>query len=137
MRMYMIDPTKMCLQHLLDEHRSCHLFASIMKDHKSISGYISSNAIEPMSIKARHDVLVKEIVSRGYEHMSELTQPEIGYLQPNEANFKINAQASEADLLKNCDNCKNQANGNVAVAKTEHLTNNELMSKLKSLYKRV
>ena len=50
-----------------------------MKEHKSISGYIASNAIEPMSIKFRHDALAKEIViyrtmNNGIENIDDLTK---------------------------------------------------------------
>lgn len=138
MRMYMIDPKKICLQHLLEEHRSCHVFAVGMKERKSITGLVKSNAIEPTSIKARHDALADEIVSRGYDHNSNLTQPEIGYLKPEEANYKIDVQAAEKLLMDSCEECVKMSKGGVIQKKVSNLTNKELTTEAKRrLLKRV
>jgi hypothetical protein len=71
-RMWMVDPHVLCRQHLLGEHAELHMIASNLRLGRSIEGYIRINAIEPKSVKQRHDELVEEMVSRGIKHRSPL-----------------------------------------------------------------
>lgn len=71
-RMWMVDPKMLCRQHLLGEHAELHMIASNLRLGRSIEGYIQINAIEPKSVKRRHDELVAEMVSRGMKHRSPL-----------------------------------------------------------------
>lgn len=68
----MVDPRVMCWQHLLGEHAELHMIAANIGLGRSIDGYILINAIEPKSIKRRHDELVAEMALRGMRHNSPL-----------------------------------------------------------------
>lgn len=72
MRMWKINPRKLCRQHLLGEHLEMHMFASCIKQGKCLKGYIKSNLVEIHNIKARHDMLAKEMIKRGYKHKSPM-----------------------------------------------------------------
>ena len=75
MRIWDIEPAKLCRQHLLGEHRELHAIWSILTRGKK--GY--SRHPETMRWKGkllalyrRHDKLVKEMKKRRYEHHSPL-----------------------------------------------------------------
>lgn len=68
----MVDPRVMCRQHLLGEHVELHMIAANIGLGRSIDGYLRINAIEPKSIKRRHNELVAEMSLRGMRHNSPL-----------------------------------------------------------------
>lgn len=72
MRMWLINPKKLCRKHLLGEHLEMHMFAGAIKKGKGISGYIKNDLVVLGKIKSRHDKLAKEMKRRGYKHKSKL-----------------------------------------------------------------
>lgn len=70
MRMWMIDPAKMCRQHLLGEHNELHKLAGALKKGKRLNGYFKKGLLEPLKLVARHQELVTEMHKRGYNHQS-------------------------------------------------------------------
>ena len=75
MRIWDIDPSRLCRNHLLGEHRELHAMWSIITSNKS--GYAS----HPETVRwrgkltamyIRHECLVKEMSRRGYNHSSPL-----------------------------------------------------------------
>lgn len=78
MRMWMVDPTLMCKKHLLGEHGELHKFMHNWEKRHRIDGRLAGNAMEPLSYKARHDVLADEMLARNYNHKSPLEQPDCG-----------------------------------------------------------
>ena len=75
MRIWDISPNKLCRQHLLGEHRELHAIWVVLTQNKD--GY--SRHPETLRWKGklralyiRHDLLVDEIKSRGYNHNSNL-----------------------------------------------------------------
>jgi hypothetical protein len=75
MRIWDIEPSKLCRNHLLGEHRELHAIWSVLTKHKK--GY--SRHPETLRWKGklkalylRHQALVSEMVSRGYRHNSPL-----------------------------------------------------------------
>lgn len=46
MRMWMIDPKKMCNKHLFGEHVELHMFVGIINKNKSLAGYLKNKLIE-------------------------------------------------------------------------------------------
>ena len=72
MRMWMIDPKKMCDQHLLGEHVELHMLVGSIKKGISLNGYVRNGLIEPKSIIKRHEQLAKEMKRRGMNHRSPL-----------------------------------------------------------------
>jgi len=106
MRMWMVDPKKMCRKHLLGEHGELHKFLSGWKKKRALSGYVVSNAIEPSSYKKRHDKIAREMKRRGYKHKSPLKQPDFSYLNKIDRLYKVNVMANELLLATRCKECQ-------------------------------
>lgn len=77
MRIWDIEPRRLCRKHLLGEHRELHAIYSILLLNKK--GY--SRHPETLrwvgklpALKKRHDDLVSEMVNRGYRHNSDLIE---------------------------------------------------------------
>ena len=111
-RMWMTDPKIMCRNHLLGEHKEIHQLLGSLKKGYSVKGYVDNNCIEITSIVSRHDRIVEEMLSRGYNHMSPIhfTQSEINSYSvalypPEHINYKVDADLSLQDLLKRCSKC--------------------------------
>ncbi len=75
MRIWDIDPRKLCRQHLLGEHRELHAIWTVLTQNKE--GY--SRHPETLRWKGklralynRHSLLVEEIKNREYAHRSNL-----------------------------------------------------------------
>jgi len=101
MRMWGVEPNKLCRKHLLGEHVEMHMFAGTISKGISITGYILKELVNPALIQSRHDQLAEEINKRGYNHKSPLpfdcsTLP---YLP-------VDVNRSEQELKKRCQECK-------------------------------
>jgi hypothetical protein len=75
MRIWDIEPSRLCRNHLLGEHRELHAIWSILTKNKK--GY--SRHPETLRWKGklkalylRHELLVKELKDRSYQHKSNL-----------------------------------------------------------------
>jgi len=77
MRIWDIPPEKLCRSHLLGEHRELHAIWVILTQGKT--GY----AYHPETLRwngklhalfLRHQLLVNEMIRRGYQHASPLNQ---------------------------------------------------------------
>ena len=83
MRIWDIEPEKLCRQHLLGEHRELHATWSILTKDKQ--GYREHPEVKRWEgkLKAlynRHEILVEEMLKRGYHHKSPLdTKLAVGY----------------------------------------------------------
>ena len=75
MRIWDISPIKLCREHLLGEHRELHAIWTVITENKK--GYSK----HPETIRwigklgalyLRHELLVKEMKRRGYNHLSPL-----------------------------------------------------------------
>lgn len=67
MRMWMIDPSEMCRDHLLGEHRELHtLEGAIRSDQIAIDGWVRDRFVAPRRIIERHAELVTEMHRRGW-----------------------------------------------------------------------
>jgi hypothetical protein len=75
MRMWMVDPRRMCRKHLLGEHVELHMLAASISLGRSIAGFLEKKLVEPQSIGRRHAALRAEMLRRGYQHQSPLRQP--------------------------------------------------------------
>lgn len=95
----MVNTKKMCRKHLLGEHVELHMFVGSINKGINIQTYIDTNLCEPNSIRSRHEELVKEMISRGYNHKSEL--PDFVY----EDDTKVDSTKSYADLVSRCEDC--------------------------------
>jgi len=100
MRMWSVDPTKMCRQHLLGEHLEMHMFVGAIKSGISIEGYITNGLVNPRAIKERHDQLAEEMVRRGYRHQSSL-EFDCSKLRK----VRVNVENSIKELRHRCKEC--------------------------------
>ena len=100
MRMWNIEPSLLCRKHLLGEHVEMHMFAGTIKKGISIAGYLENGLVDPSTILARHEVLAKEMVKRGYNHNSPLDFPLI--LE----SAIVDVEANRDDLRTRCPECK-------------------------------
>lgn len=121
MRMWMLEPSKMCTQHILGEHKELHmLVGSVFKGH-SLWGY--TNIIEPRSIYERHRQIVAEFKHRGwksgYNHQSPISSNmfEMFILQLEELypksviNSRVDTTKSLHDITHRCDICRQNFGG--------------------------
>ena len=101
MRMWGVDVKLLCRQHLLGEHLEMHMFAGTLMKGKSIKGYIDKGLVNPFEITLRHDLLAEEMISRGYNHQSDLEFSSWGLeLIP------IDTEANRKELARRCTECK-------------------------------
>lgn len=109
MRMWQLNPSVLCKNHLLGEHNEIHKHRhNFVKRHK-INGRIKPIVlIEPSNMKQRHDELVEEMIARGYNHKSPYEQPDISYLPESEQNARVDILYNINDLANRCCNCKDK-----------------------------
>jgi hypothetical protein len=98
----------MCRKHLLGEHVECHMFAATLNKKRNISGFIRNNLLEPLSLFKRHEALVKEMLSRGYKHISDLPKYNLDYLNNDIIHYKVCVQDSLKELKSRCNDCRNK-----------------------------
>lgn len=114
MRMWLCDPKIMCKKHLLGCHVEMHMFIGSIKKGISINGYLKNNLIEPLKLKTYHDLLAEEMINRGCNHKSDMTETDFNIifnLSEDQINWKMNKESSLNDLLERCPECrKNYAN---------------------------
>jgi hypothetical protein len=77
-----------------------HMFASAIKEGKSITGYINNGLVMTHLIHLRHDDLVEEMEARGYNHKTPIEKPAV---EP--AGF-INVYENLRVLRERCDECR-------------------------------
>lgn len=108
MRMWMVDPKKMCNQHLLGEHVECHMLLGSLEKKKTLDGFVEKGLIQPLSLEERHNRLVVEMKRRGMNHQSPLKvlKKDIKYLPENVLQARVNKSKSLRDLLGRCQKCR-------------------------------
>ena len=106
MRIWDIHPSKLCMQHLLGEHRELHAIWSILQNNKK--GYSKHPetlrwAGKTKALYERHEKLVKEMLKRGYCHCSPLDKKKARGLCKQDK--LINTRNEQLQILKdkNCD----------------------------------
>lgn len=104
MRIWDINPKKLCNQHILGEHRELHAIWSILTNHKK--GYSQHPETKrwvgkQAALYNRHAKLVKEILRRGYRHQSPLNKKQaIGLVRQR---TYVNSKAEQHIILKHKD----------------------------------
>ena len=79
MRIWDISPKKLCRNHLLGEHRELHAIWSVIVNGKKGYAHHPETLRWKGKLKAlygRHEALVVEMSTRGYQHRSPLTKRE-------------------------------------------------------------
>lgn len=103
MRMWMIDPKKMCNKHLLGEHGEIHKFRHNFVKKHNMSGRLKYHSqIDPVLMGYRHDQLSKEMSRRGMNHKSPYEQPDVSHLPVAYVDIEYNTK----DLSERCEKCK-------------------------------
>jgi hypothetical protein len=100
MRMWMVDPRKMCDQHLLGEHVELHMLVGSLLRKKTITGFLKAGLIELHSIRSRHAELVVEMKIRGFRHASPL--PAFRARNAGKVDLKHNLK----ELARRCNACR-------------------------------
>jgi hypothetical protein len=104
--MWMINPSLLCNKHLIGEHGEIHKHRHVFEKQYSVSGRISPVVqIQPQDMEKRHNELAKEMISRGFNHNSPYTQPDISYLPEKDRYAKVNLRQSKKDLMQRCFEC--------------------------------
>lgn len=99
MRMWKVDPRKMCRKHLLGEHVEMHM--AVGSINKGIA--IHPDMAEVHHIQTRHDQLAEEMVRRGYKHKSPLPKFEVYKWG------KVDSHANWNELKNRCEECRQNA----------------------------
>ena len=100
MRMWMVDPRKMCDQHLLGEHVELHMLVGSLRRKRTITGFLDGGLVELHSIRSRHAELVLEMKSRGFRHASPLPS-----FRAKTAG-KVNSKQNLKELTRRCAACR-------------------------------
>jgi hypothetical protein len=100
MRMWMVDPRRMCSQHLLGEHVELHMLVASLRGRRSLAGFVANGLIEVHSVRDRHAALVREMRRRGFRHRSPLPRFTVRRLG------RVIRKRSLADLLARCPDCR-------------------------------
>jgi len=103
--MWMVEPKRMCGKHLRAEYVECLMIAGMMKREWKLDGWLAHNCIEPKSVVKRFAALKREMAARGYAARKTLERVEMGYLPPEQRNWKIDGKANRALLAKRCGEC--------------------------------
>lgn len=99
MRMWGVNPRKLCTKHLLGEHVEMHMFVGHIKAGKAMGKFVTNGLVDTSKIKERHDALAEEIARRGFNHDSPLEY------QDTLAQGKVSIRDSERELRRRCKNC--------------------------------
>jgi hypothetical protein len=114
MRMWMVDPKYMCRQHLLGEHSEVHALAGSLRKGdirryvRNLEGLAGANCLEISSLVERHDILVREMTARGYNHQSPLAGNDapLEHLARWVLERKVDTCASLELLMQRCPECR-------------------------------
>jgi len=107
--MWMIDPRVLCQKHLCGEHVETHMFLGHMKLGKKVDGYIKNNCLQMKDVLSRHDELSHEMLSRGYQHNSPISNKEFTEAAKNysaDLDCSVDGHAALVDLLDRCIVCR-------------------------------
>lgn len=77
MRIWDVDPEELCAQHLLGEHRELHALWTILTQNRKGYRYHPETLRWVGKLAAlykRHELLVAEMMRRGYRHNSPLSK---------------------------------------------------------------
>lgn len=100
MRMWMVNPRRMCDQHLLGEHVELHMLVGTLLRKRSVAGFVANRLIEVHNVRRRHAALVAEMTRRGMTHRSPL--PAFRATRLGKVNIRVNLR----ELARRCRACR-------------------------------
>ena len=109
MRMWLCNPRILCQKHLCGEHVELHMTLGSIKKGISINGYLKNNLLEPRAIFQRHKDLSEEMISRGYNHKSDIKECDcecVLNLDEEQQCWEIDKDKALKDLLERCPECR-------------------------------
>jgi len=112
MRMWMVEPQYMCDQHVLGEHRECHMLFGAVTRKQDLYGYIVGGLVEVQNLPSRHAALAAEMHKRGFMDATPLFFDKDYDLSKKDLG-KVDVKDSEDDLFGRCIKCR-QRRENIA-----------------------
>ena len=100
MRMWMVDPRKMCDQHLLGEHVEIHMCVGTLRRGRSVAGFLAGGLLELHNLERRHEQLVAEMTRRGMRHQSPLPRFK------RQRAGRVDRRGNLAELARRCEECR-------------------------------
>lgn len=113
MRMWMVDPLYLCDRHLLGEHGEIHKHLPSFRKGYSVKGRFTPVVqIQLNALVERHDQLAEEMIARGMNHSSPLTDvPDLQKIYPEYYDLEVDIDISLADLYERCPRCRARIDG--------------------------
>lgn len=105
-----IDPSDLCREHLLGEHKEMHQEVGTYLRHPHgeavVQGHVDKAQVVPSRIRERHDALAAEMERRGYDHDSPLEDFAVECM-PKPSHDAMNGihEANRDRLARRCDDC--------------------------------
>jgi hypothetical protein len=96
----MVNPRRMCSQHLLGEHVELHMLVGTLRRKRSVAGFVANGLVEVHSVQQRHAELVREMRRRGFRHRSPLPRFTAWRLG------RVVRRKSWAELMARCEECR-------------------------------
>lgn len=108
MRMWGVNPFLLCDKHLIGEHGEIHKFIPTFAAHKGVhKRFYPVVQIQFKGYKERHDLLVDEMLRRGFNHFSPLVNvPDFENIYPEYYHLEVDQENSIRDLKLRCSICK-------------------------------
>lgn len=100
MRMWRIDPSLLCRQHLLGAHRELHTLVGSIRKGIRLGEYVTKGLVETSTIVEEHTLLVAEMKKRGYTHKTPLTYRDTLNLG------KVDTVTNITELARRCPECR-------------------------------
>lgn len=114
MRMWMINPDLMCIQHIAGEHRELHAlkgslertkpeYENCEKHRKNLTALSGDGLIELKSLKERHDELVKYLD----DHRTPIDEiPTLSHLPDEVVQAEVDRGKARRDLIDRSEACR-------------------------------
>lgn len=119
MRIWGVPVTCMCKKHLMGEHVEMHMFKATIEAGKSVDGYVRDKLLDTHRVVERHELLVREMLFRGYNHTSGLYS--ITYPPGFVERTSVDQNASELELARRCPDCRHLLECHYGKARFAHL----------------
>ena len=107
MRMWGVDPTLLCRNHLLGEHRELHCLIGNLTRKRSIYGYVKNGLVDPSEIVTRHEAIAEEMLRREYNHKSPLPK-EFIHRSIRYKKYPLNIDENLIELSRRCEKCRDR-----------------------------
>lgn len=115
MRMWGVDPGRLCDKHLLGEHSEMHMAVGSINAGRSVAGHVERGQLVVPLIRKRHRDLMLEMHNRGMQHNSPLPMMTARIPRQVTVANNLDVAANEKELLRRCAGCRAQVKAYVPV----------------------